>query len=173
MPAVAKVIEMMWEIAYADGKVDEFEGEYRLACGRASRNLVARSDQLASRGCRGARARRRSRPDGKTDLRRALVQQARDRAMSVGAAAGTPQRRVAVVTGASRGIGADIARVLAGRGVDLALVARNRAELETLADEIAAQGRPRPIIIALDLSERDSPDELAKAVAAEPGRDDR
>ena len=75
-------------------------------------------------------------------------------------------RRVAIVTGASRGIGADIARVLASRSVDLALVARNQAELEALADEIAAQGHKRPLVVVLDLGERDAPERLATALAA-------
>jgi short-subunit dehydrogenase len=75
-------------------------------------------------------------------------------------------RRVAVVTGASGGIGADIARVLARRGHDLALVARSGDKLETLAAEIEAQGRPRPLVVALDLGERDAAEKLAAALAA-------
>jgi short-subunit dehydrogenase len=48
--------------------------------------------------------------------------------------------RVAVVTGASSGIGAELARQLAARGVRTALVARRRGRLEALAGEIAASG---------------------------------
>lgn len=71
-------------------------------------------------------------------------------------------RRVALITGASGGIGADLARVFARHGHDLALVARSRDRLEALADEIAASGRPRPIVLALDLAKPGS----ARAVAA-------
>ena len=75
-------------------------------------------------------------------------------------------RRVGVVTGASGGIGADIARVLARQGHDLALVARRRDKLEALAAEIEAQGRPRPLVIALDLGEKGAAGRLADALAA-------
>ena len=63
-------------------------------------------------------------------------------------------RRVALITGASGGIGAGLARVFARHGHDLALVARSRAKLEALADEIAASGRPRPLVLVFDLIER-------------------
>jgi hypothetical protein len=74
-------------------------------------------------------------------------------------------RRVGVVTGASGGIGADIARVLARRGHDLALVARSHARLEALAAEIERQGRIRPLVIVLDLGEKNAADRLADALA--------
>jgi short-subunit dehydrogenase len=48
--------------------------------------------------------------------------------------------RTAVVTGASRGIGAYIARALARYGVNLALAARSAAELEAVAQEVEALG---------------------------------
>ena len=57
-----------------------------------------------------------------------------------------------LVTGASGGIVADLARHAAGKGHDLALVARSRAALDALADEIAAspdQKNPRPLVFDL------------------------
>ena len=44
--------------------------------------------------------------------------------------------RTAVVTGASRGIGAEIARWLGGAGAEIALIARTKSLLDELADEI-------------------------------------
>lgn len=71
------------------------------------------------------------------------------------------ERRIALVTGASEGLGVEFARVFAERGHDLALVARRAERLEALADEIAATGRPRPIVAALDLAAADAPAKLA------------
>ena len=48
--------------------------------------------------------------------------------------------RVAVVTGASRGIGAQIALALASQGRHVALLARNQAQLEAVRDQIIAAG---------------------------------
>jgi len=75
-------------------------------------------------------------------------------------------RRVALVTGASSGIGADLTRVFAKHGQDLALVARSKGKLEALADEIAATGRPRPLVLVSDLAERDAADKIARGLAA-------
>ena len=58
---------------------------------------------------------------------------------------------VTVITGASAGIGWELAKVFARNGHRLVLVARRKDRLEVLADEIAANGQPRPNVIALDL----------------------
>jgi short-subunit dehydrogenase len=84
---------------------------------------------------------------------------------------GSSGRRVAIITGASDGIGAELARLMAKKGHDLALVARRRERLEALATEIAGAGRPLPLVIPLDLAEASAPDALAeglRAAGAEP-----
>ena len=79
---------------------------------------------------------------------------------------GRETRRVTLITGASGGIGADLARVFARHGHDLALVARSRAKLEALADEIAASGRPRPLVLVFDLIEQGAATQIAAALEA-------
>jgi len=59
---------------------------------------------------------------------------------------------ITVITGASGGIGADLARVFARNGHRLLLIARNGEALATLADELTAQGAPRPMVLPLDLA---------------------
>jgi uncharacterized protein len=70
---------------------------------------------------------------------------------------------VVLITGASSGIGAALAKVFAAHGHELALVARRGDRLDALADEIAATGRPRPTVFTADLERRDG----ASAIAAE------
>jgi short-subunit dehydrogenase len=74
--------------------------------------------------------------------------------------------RVTLITGASSGIGAELARVFASKGHRLALVARRADRLETLAGEIVASGGARPIIIPCDLQQPDGGDKVAAALAA-------
>ncbi|KAB7766694.1 SDR family NAD(P)-dependent oxidoreductase [Xanthomonas maliensis] len=62
------------------------------------------------------------------------------------------REHTALVTGASTGIGAGIARVLAAEGVQLAITARRADMLEQLASEIAAQGFTRPWVIPGDIT---------------------
>jgi len=79
----------------------------------------------------------------------------------------TPGRKVTLITGASSGIGAELARVFAGKGHDLALVARNRDRLEALADEIAVPDRPRPLLLEIDLAGPSAGTALVEALDAE------
>lgn len=75
-------------------------------------------------------------------------------------------RPVALITGASSGIGMDLARVFAAHGHELVLVARREDRLKALAGEIAASGRPLPVILALDLERRDAVSMLAAELSA-------
>src|SRR6202790_156256 len=77
--------------------------------------------------------------------------------------------RVALITGASAGIGAELARVFASNGHRLALVARRGDRLATLAGEIAAAGGAAPIVIPCDLEQPDAGDKIAAVLAAEGG----
>jgi short-subunit dehydrogenase len=80
-------------------------------------------------------------------------------------------RPVTVITGASAGIGAAMARVFARHGHELALVARREDRLRALADEIAAVGPRRPIVIVVDLARADATATIAaelRAHSAEP-----
>jgi short-subunit dehydrogenase len=63
---------------------------------------------------------------------------------------------VAVITGASAGIGAELARVFARNGHALVLVARRRERLDALSAEIAAAGQPAPIVLPADLGQPDA-----------------
>src|SRR6266511_131444 len=73
--------------------------------------------------------------------------------------------RVAVVTGASSGIGRTIALALASAGAAVVLVARRATELERVAREIADTGG-RAVVLAGDLADRA---ELRRVAAQAPG----
>jgi short-subunit dehydrogenase len=75
-------------------------------------------------------------------------------------------RRVVVVTGASAGIGAALARVFAEHGHELVLIARRESKLDALADEIAAGGRPRPLVLAIDLAQPEAGARIKAELAA-------
>jgi short-subunit dehydrogenase len=75
--------------------------------------------------------------------------------------------RVTLITGASAGIGTELARVFASNGHRVALAARRADRLAALAGEIIASGRAAPIVIACDLEQPDAGDKIAAALAAE------
>ncbi|HET7659656.1 MAG TPA: SDR family oxidoreductase [Oryzihumus sp.] len=75
----------------------------------------------------------------------------------------------ALVTGATAGIGLAFCRELAERGHDLVLVARDRARLENVSDELEAKYQVRCEILAADLSDRLQVQKVAERLA-EPGR---
>ncbi|HYE56988.1 MAG TPA: SDR family NAD(P)-dependent oxidoreductase, partial [Rhodothermales bacterium] len=77
--------------------------------------------------------------------------------------------RVAVVTGASRGLGLAIARALADEGCHLLLVARGEAGLRAAAEALSSYG-VRVETIALDITDAASSTELAEAVRSRFGR---
>jgi uncharacterized protein len=76
--------------------------------------------------------------------------------------------RVTLITGASAGIGGELARVFAMNGHRVALVARRAPRLQALADELAAGGAADPIVIACDLEQHSAGDRIA-AVLADQG----
>jgi short-subunit dehydrogenase len=69
----------------------------------------------------------------------------------------------ALVTGASSGIGLEIARQLAARTMDLILVARSEDNLKILARGLVQQHRIRAVPIAVDLASPDGPARLSEA----------
>jgi short-subunit dehydrogenase len=79
----------------------------------------------------------------------------------------TNPRPIAVITGASAGIGVALARVFVRHGHELVLVARREDRLRELADEIASSGKPRPIVMAIDLAKPGAAREIADRLAAE------
>jgi NAD(P)-dependent dehydrogenase (short-subunit alcohol dehydrogenase family) len=79
------------------------------------------------------------------------------------------EERVAIVTGASSGIGEATARHLADRGLHVVLAARRQERLETLATQIAEAGG-RAHGIESDLSDPEAPSALVQRVLADCGR---
>ncbi len=78
--------------------------------------------------------------------------------------------RIALVTGASRGLGAAIARAYAREGADLVLTARTQGGLEELDDEIRGIGGKTSLLVPLDLRDFDAIDRLGAALFERFGR---
>jgi short-subunit dehydrogenase len=70
---------------------------------------------------------------------------------------------IALITGASSGIGKELARIFADRGYDLILAARREANLQVLAGELSS--RCHADIVVVDLAKARGPQQLANAVA--------
>jgi NAD(P)-dependent dehydrogenase (short-subunit alcohol dehydrogenase family) len=78
--------------------------------------------------------------------------------------------RVALVTGANRGIGREVARQLAEGGYEVLLSARDEAKARTAADELAEQTGAMVRPLTLDVADPQSISAAAERVRAEPGR---
>ncbi|HYD84906.1 MAG TPA: SDR family NAD(P)-dependent oxidoreductase, partial [Opitutus sp.] len=77
--------------------------------------------------------------------------------------------RVAIVTGASRGLGAGMARALAEAGADIALVARG--DTSALVSDIAALGR-KSVTVAIDVAAAGAAEKIVSDTVAALGRAD-
>ena len=77
--------------------------------------------------------------------------------------------RIALVTGASRGIGACTAEFLAGRGARVAVSARTLSDLENLAAKIARNGG-EAIAIPCDVTDQDQVEKMVQTVVQKWGR---
>jgi hypothetical protein len=133
-----RVVEMMWEIVYADGGAGAFESNLDLARGRPPRHFIARAHRARSARCEAAGGR-----GGVTQETRAVT----------------------LITGASAGIGAALAHEFAAHGHEVVLIARREQALAALADAIAAKGAPRPTVLCQDVARPDAAQAIAEALA--------
>ena len=74
--------------------------------------------------------------------------------------------RVALITGASAGIGCELAKLFARHGHRVALVARRLDRLQVLANDLVAAGGKEPLVISCDLQRPDSGDTISDALAS-------
>lgn len=76
------------------------------------------------------------------------------------------KKKVALITGASTGIGKELARIHAEKGGDLVIVARSKEKLEKLKTELETLHNNKVIVIAKDLSLPNSAEEIYNEVKA-------
>ena len=69
-----------------------------------------------------------------------------------------------LITGASSGIGKDMAEIMASKGNDLVIVARNEEELKKLAKKLEEKNKIKVEVIAMDLSKEENCIELHQKV---------
>lgn len=90
--------------------------------------------------------------------------------MTLAAGTGRLAGRIALVTGASRGIGAAIARAYAREGAELILTARTTGGLEEIDDEIRQISGKTSLLVPFDLKDFDAIDRLGAALYERYGR---
>lgn len=79
------------------------------------------------------------------------------------------QGKRAIVTGGSKGIGKAIARELAREGVDVAIVARSKGDLEAAARELSAETNRRVIPLVADVTSKDQVERMVAEAARQLG----
>jgi 7-alpha-hydroxysteroid dehydrogenase len=79
--------------------------------------------------------------------------------------------KVAIVTGAGRGIGASIARTFADAGANIVLAARTKEQLDEVAADVRAAGR-EALVIPADVNDNDVLADIVARTVAELGRID-
>ncbi len=87
----------------------------------------------------------------------------------------TPKRltdKVAIITGASRGIGREIALLYAKEGAKLTVTARSEDSLKSLSDEIKSLGCDEPFLCALDVKDSQKVEEMVDKTLDKYGRID-
>ena len=73
---------------------------------------------------------------------------------------------VTLITGASSGIGVELARIFAENGHEVVLAARRIPQLTTVAESIRVAGHPTPHVLPVDLARADATDWIARELAA-------
>ena len=81
------------------------------------------------------------------------------------------QGKVAIITGAGKGIGAEIARVFAGAGADVVLASRTEEDLHKVAEEVVNMGR-KALVVPTDVMAFDQLPSLADKTVSEFGQID-
>jgi hypothetical protein len=78
----------------------------------------------------------------------------------------TRERKTAIITGASSGIGAELSRLFAADGIDLVLIARDKERLDRIAAELRARHGVAVTVMPKDLSRLESAEEIFNELRA-------